>query len=96
MTVLTKEELLSVAERALLTITDEEAEVYTEQLLTNITSNIDKLNELDTENVIPMTHALQYVNVMREDVKANVLDREEMLKGVKEHKAGAIKVPAIL
>lgn len=95
MTNLTKEELLSVAERAQLTITDEEAEIFTKQLET-ITNHVDKLNELDMENVVPMTHALQYVNVMREDVAANVLDRAEMLEGVKEHKGGAIKVPAIL
>ena len=95
MTNLTKEELLSVAERALLFIADEEADLYTEQL-GSIINHLDKLNELDTEGVVPMTHTLQYVNVMRSDTVENVLDREEMLKGVKEHKAGAIKVPAIL
>jgi len=92
---LTKEELLSVAYRAHLTITDEEAEVYTGQL-SSITEHLNKLNELDTENVVPMTHALQNVNVLREDVVTDVLNREVMLEGVKDHKAGAIKVPAIL
>ncbi|MBO1913127.1 Asp-tRNA(Asn)/Glu-tRNA(Gln) amidotransferase subunit GatC, partial [Microvirga sp. 3-52] len=56
----------------------------------------DKLNELDLENVVPMTHALQQINVMREDVERNVLDRDEMLKSVKEHENGEIKVPTIL
>ena len=56
----------------------------------------DKLNELDLENVVPMTHALQQINVMREDVERDVLDRDEMLKSVKEHQNGEIKVPTIL
>ncbi len=95
MTKLTKEEILAVANRAMLEITEEEAEMYTEDL-SSVLAFADKLNELDTENVIPMTHALQQVNVMREDVVKNVLDREEMLKSVKDHQDGEILVPTIL
>lgn len=95
MTKLTKEEVKDVAGRAMLAITDEEATKYADELATFIEYS-DKLNELDTENVVPMTHALQQMNVMREDVEADVLDREEMLKSVKEHQGGAIKVPTIL
>ncbi|WP_210471493.1 Asp-tRNA(Asn)/Glu-tRNA(Gln) amidotransferase subunit GatC [Sporosarcina sp. 6E9] len=95
MTKVTKEELLSVADRAMLALTDEEANLFTEDLATFI-GYADKLNELDLENVVPMTHALQQINVMREDVERNVLDRDEMLKSVKEHENGEIKVPTIL
>ena len=95
MTKITKEEVLSVANRAMLAITDEEVELFTEDLATFI-GYADKLNELDLENVIPMTHALQQVNVMREDVEKDVLDRDEMLKSVKEHQNGEILVPTIL
>ena len=56
----------------------------------------NKLNELNTDNVVPMTHALQQTNVMREDVVTDVLDREEMLKSVKDYQNGEIKVPTIL
>jgi aspartyl-tRNA(Asn)/glutamyl-tRNA(Gln) amidotransferase subunit C len=95
MTKVTKEELLAVADRAMLALTDEEADIFTEDLATFI-GYADKLNELDLENVVPMTHALQQINVMREDVERNVLDRDEMLKSVKEHHNGEIKVPTIL
>ena len=95
MTKITKEEVLGVADRAMLAITDEEVELFTEDLATFI-GFADKLNELDLENVVPMTHALQQVNVMREDVEKDVLDRDEMLKSVKEHQNGEIKVPTIL
>ena len=95
MTKLTKEEVKDVASRAMLAITDEEAEMFAEDL-SSVIGYADKLNELDTENVVPMTHALQQVNVMREDVVDNVLDREDMLSSVKDHQAGEILVPTIL
>ncbi len=95
MTKITKEEVLGVADRAMLAITDEEVELFTEDLATFI-GFADKLNELDLENVVPMTHALQQVNVMREDIEKDVLDRDEMLKSVKEHQNGEILVPTIL
>ncbi len=95
MSKVTKEELLSVAELAMLELTDEEVEMYAQDL-SAFMAYADKLNELNTDGVEPMTHALQQVNVMREDVVADVLDREEMLKGAKEHQDGEIKVPTIL
>jgi len=95
MTKLTKEEVQGVAHRAMLELTEEEAEMFAEDL-SSVIAYADNLNELDTENVIPMTHALQQLNVMREDVVENVLDREDMLESVKEHQAGEILVPTIL
>lgn len=95
MSKITKEEVLDVAARAMLELTDEEAVQYAEDL-SAFTEYANKLNELNTEGVEPMTHALQQVNVMREDVVQDVLDREEMLKSVKEHQDGEIKVPTIL
>lgn len=95
MSKITREELLSVAERAMLELTNEEADVYAEDL-SAFMAYADKLSELNTDGVEPMTHALQQVNVMREDVVKDVLDREEMLKGAKEHQDGEIKVPTIL
>ncbi len=95
MTKLTKEEVIDVAHRAMLEITDDEAQQFAEELSVFIDYG-EKLNELNLEDVTPMTHALQQMNVMREDVVADVLDREEMLETTKEHQDGAIKVPTIL
>lgn len=95
MTNLTKEELMSVANHAFLQVSEEDATKYTDAILETL-AKIEKLDELNTEGVIPMTHVSQYVNIMREDVVANVLDRDVMLAGVIEHKDGDIKVPAIL
>ncbi|MFD1864552.1 Asp-tRNA(Asn)/Glu-tRNA(Gln) amidotransferase subunit GatC [Planococcus chinensis] len=92
---MTKEEVIEVAHLARLAITDEEAEHFAEQLEA-ITNAMELLNELDTENVEPMTHVLPMVNVLREDKSIPGLDRELVLKNVKEHEAGQIKVPTIL
>ncbi|MHA6261141.1 Asp-tRNA(Asn)/Glu-tRNA(Gln) amidotransferase subunit GatC [Sporosarcina sp. CAU 1771] len=95
MTVITNEEMKIVAYKAHLTISDEEAESYA-QHLSGIISLADALTDLNTEGVTPMTHGLELINVMREDVPSDVLDRDEMLLNVKEHKDGQILVPSIL
>lgn len=95
MTKLTKEQVLSIADRAVLELTEEEVEKYAAELSAFV-EYADKLKALNVEGVEPMTHALQQKNVMREDVVVDVLDRDEMLEGVKEHQDGQIKVPTIL
>ncbi|MBE7720126.1 Asp-tRNA(Asn)/Glu-tRNA(Gln) amidotransferase subunit GatC [Lacrimispora indolis] len=54
---------------------------------------IDKLNELDTAGVEPMSHVFPVHNVFREDVVENGDDRENILKNAPESKDGAFKVP---
>lgn len=54
---------------------------------------IDKLNELDTDGVEPMSHVFSMNNVFREDVVVNGDDREHILKNAPEQKEGAFKVP---
>ena len=92
---ITKEEVIEVAHLARLAITDDEAVHFAVQLEA-ITNAMELLNELDTENVEPTTHVLSMVNVLREDKAEAGLDRELVLKNVKEHEAGQIKVPTIL
>lgn len=92
---MTKEEVVEVAHLARLAITDEEAEHFADQLEA-ITNAMELLNELDTDNVEPTTHVLQMVNVLREDKSVPGLDRELVLKNVKEHEGGQVKVPTIL
>ena len=53
---------------------------------------IDKLNELDTSNVEPMSHVFSVHNVFREDVVVNGDDRENILKNAPEEKDGSFSV----
>ena len=54
---------------------------------------IDKLNELDTAGVEPMSHIFPVYNVFREDVVTNGDDRDNMLKNAPAEKDGTYKVP---
>lgn len=54
---------------------------------------IDKLNELDTSGVEPMSHVFPVHNVFREDVVTNGDDRDNLLANAPEQKDGCYKVP---
>ena len=54
---------------------------------------IDKLNELDTTGVEPMSHVFPVNNVFREDVVTNGDDRDEILANAPAKKDGAFMVP---
>ena len=54
---------------------------------------IDKLNELDTTGVEPLSHIFPVSNVFREDVVTNGDEREQILKNAPQCKDGAFKVP---
>lgn len=57
---------------------------------------IDKLSELDTEGVEPMSHVFSITNVFREDVVVNGDDRENILKNAPQQKDGAFQAPRIV
>lgn len=54
---------------------------------------IDKLNELDTVGVEPMSHVFPVSNVFREDVVTNGDERDQTLANAPDSKDGAFKVP---
>ena len=66
-----------------------EQDVYKRQML----DYVDKLNELDTDGVEPMSHVFPVNNVFREDIVTNGDDREGILKNAPERKEGAFVVP---
>lgn len=54
---------------------------------------IDKLGELDTSGVEPMSHVFPVENVFREDVMTNTDTREDLLKNAPQQKDGMFMVP---
>jgi aspartyl-tRNA(Asn)/glutamyl-tRNA(Gln) amidotransferase subunit C len=62
----------------------------------DILSYMDKLSELDTDNVEPMMHVLNMTNVYREDVVGTSLDRTAALKNAPAHDDEFFLVPRIL
>lgn len=61
--------------------------------LQEILQYIDTLSELDTEGIEPMSHALPLTNVMRDDVVAPSIPREEVLANAPAQKDGCFLVP---
>lgn len=54
---------------------------------------IEKLNELDTDGIEPMTHVFPVTNVFRDDVVENGDMSSEILANAPQQKGGAFKVP---
>ena len=77
---------------AKLELTEEEKEKAKKDM-GSMLDYIDKLNELDTTGVEPMSHVFPVQNVFREDVVVNGDDRENILKNAPEQKDGSFVVP---
>lgn len=92
---ITKKDVEHVAMLARIELTEEEKERFTKDF-NDILGFVNKLNELDTENVPPTAHVLDLQNVFREDVVAPSLEREKALENAPEQKDGLFSVPKII
>lgn len=92
---ITPEEISHVADLARLHLSSEEVEAMAGQL-GDILSYVAKLNELDTEGIPPMTHAISIVNAFREDEVKPSLDREKALANGPQQDGEAFVVPRII
>ena len=91
----TKKEVEKIAELARLKFTDQELENFTPQM-NEILSYMDKLNELDTENVKPLSHPVEQSNVFREDEMKASIPAEDALKNAPSKDEHHFKVPKVI
>lgn len=77
---------------AKLELSDEEKE-QAKKDMGSMLDYIDKLNELDTSNVEPMSHVFPVNNVFREDIVTNGDDHEQILLNAPEEKNHSFSVP---
>ena len=54
---------------------------------------VEKLDELDTSGVVPLSHIFGNANVFREDVVTNGDNHEAMLANAPQQKEQSYKVP---
>ena len=92
---LTRSEILKVARLARLKLTDAEIDDYTEKL-GSILAYFASLNEIDTEDVEPMVHAVELSNVFRADEVVPSLPREAALANAPKTDSQFFLVPQIL
>ena len=83
-----------VAKLARLELTEEEKEKFTKQL-GDVLKHVDAMNEVDTSSVEPMAHAIDFVNVMREDVPNQEISKEALMSNAPDEENGFFKVPKI-
>ena len=91
----TKSDVEHIAKLAKLEIEDSEINEFTSQL-NQILEYIEKLNELDTENVKPLTHPVEGVNVFREDKLKESVSTDDALKNSASKTDKYFKVPKVI
>lgn len=84
-----------VAKLARLALNDEELAKFSTQL-NDILGYIEKLNEVDTENVEPLAHCLAVKNVFRDDIVKPSLGTQKALANSPAETSEFFKVPKIL
>lgn len=84
-----------VARLARLALTDEERERFVGQL-GRILEYCARLDAISIEGVPPTSHVLPIVNVLREDLPAPCLSRDEVLAAAPAHEQGFFRVPRVL
>ncbi len=84
-----------VAKLARLEVTEPEKEMFTAQL-NDILLYIDKLNELDTTGVAPMTHAIAVQNAFREDKVLESLGTKKALANAPDARGEFFRVPKVI
>jgi len=84
-----------VAKLSRLDLTEAEVEEFTGQL-SAILDYVEKMNELDTENIEPLAHCLPIKNVFRADCIKESLGTEKTLANAPQRDGDFFKVPKIL
>ncbi len=92
---ITRAEVERVAKLARLELTDEEKETFTDQM-DAILAYVDKLNELDTSNIIPTAHAVPMENAFREDQVVPSIGVDNALANAPDRVEGFFRVPKVI
>jgi len=88
-----REQVLHVARLARLRLTDEEVERMTGELST-ILDHIEKLSELDLDDVEPTSHVVELENVLRPDEPRPSLPRELAVEQAPDSDGTGFRVPS--
>ena len=74
---------------------NKEAKVKMEKDLNKILDFVDKLNNLNTDNVEPLVYLNEEVNKLRKDEVGNHLKKENALKNATDKDSDYFKVPRV-
>ncbi|RMH87392.1 MAG: Asp-tRNA(Asn)/Glu-tRNA(Gln) amidotransferase subunit GatC [Calditrichaeota bacterium] len=89
------EQVEYIARLAKLRFTEEEKKRLAQEL-NAILQYVEKLNELDTTGVEPLSHTAEVTNRMREDVVEASLPVEEALRNAPDRAGNFFRVPKVV
>ncbi|HET7054655.1 MAG TPA: Asp-tRNA(Asn)/Glu-tRNA(Gln) amidotransferase subunit GatC [Solirubrobacterales bacterium] len=88
-----REQVLHVAKLARLRLSEPEVEKMAGEL-SGILAHVDRIAELDLEDVPPTSHVIELENVLRPDVPRPSWPREAVLGQAPDPADGAFRVPS--
>ena len=91
---ITIQDVEHVAKLARLDLTEEEKVKFSKQL-GDVLKYVEQMNEVDTSNVEPLSHVVDFNNVMREVEIHYDCSKEELMMNAPEEENGFFKVPKI-
>ncbi|MGI6485336.1 MAG: Asp-tRNA(Asn)/Glu-tRNA(Gln) amidotransferase subunit GatC [Tepidanaerobacteraceae bacterium] len=92
---ISKDEVGLAADISRIFLSDKEKDEITEEL-NAIMNYMEKLDEINLDNVEPIVHMAPAKNVLREDKVWQSLDRDEALKNALDKDNGFFRVPRII
>ena len=92
---ISRKEVGHIAELARLSFSEEEMELFAEQL-NQILVYMEKLDEIDTSGIKPTYHALDLTNVFREDQIKPSLSTQKLLSNAPQADKDMVIVPRII
>lgn len=92
---LTREQVQHVAKLARLRLTDEEVATFTDQMGA-ILDYVEKLNELNTDGIMPTSHAVPMENAFRDDVVRESIGVDAALANAPDRVEGYFRVPKVI
>ncbi|MDI6687085.1 MAG: Asp-tRNA(Asn)/Glu-tRNA(Gln) amidotransferase subunit GatC [Desulfobacterales bacterium] len=92
---ITKDEVVHTAELARLDLDENSINRFAEQI-GDILEYVDTLNSVDTEGVIPTSHAIFLSNAFREDKVKESIGANKALANAPENKDGNFIVPKVI
>ena len=88
-----REQVLHVAKLARLGLSEDEVERMAGEL-SGILEHVDRIGELDLDDVPPTSHVVELENVLRPDVPHESLAREVALSQAPDPEGGSFRVPS--
>jgi aspartyl-tRNA(Asn)/glutamyl-tRNA(Gln) amidotransferase subunit C len=92
---LSVDEVRYIARLARLHVSDEEVEQLAREM-GKVLDYVDQLNQLDTSDVPPMLHVLDFYNVFREDAAVQRITHEDALRNAPDADGDYFRVPKVI